>query len=158
MPVDVQVSDQIDSLRDHHLPNRTHDMPAEIYNTNPTVFATKASRSNHHNVHSLWIDDQVSSLEDGSNDDEPIDSDEIFGAHSLDRDMGDTDIGSSDHIRFITDPEHPLTLEQLAVVSAPQVEVKGNHVMVEFTPTVPHCGASTLIGEFFKFSKLFSID
>ena len=44
------------------------------------------------------------------------------------------------------DPEHPLTLEQLAVVSAPQVEVKDNHVLVEFTPTVPHCGMSALIG------------
>ena len=51
-----------------------------------------------------------------------------------------------DHIRSINDPEHPLTLEQLAVVSAPQVEVNGNNVLVEFTPTVPHCGASTLIG------------
>jgi metal-sulfur cluster biosynthetic enzyme len=51
-----------------------------------------------------------------------------------------------EHIRSINDPEHPLTLEQLAVVSAPQVEVNGNHVLVEFTPTVPHCGASTLIG------------
>lgn len=52
----------------------------------------------------------------------------------------------SDHIRNIMDPEHPLTLEQLAVVSAPQVEVNDNHVLVEFTPTVPHCGMSALIG------------
>ena len=51
-----------------------------------------------------------------------------------------------EHIRSISDPEHPLTLEQLAVVSAPQIEVEGNHVLVEFTPTVPHCGMSTLIG------------
>ncbi len=39
-----------------------------------------------------------------------------------------------------------MTLEQLAVVSAPQVTVAPNHVLVEFTPTVPHCGMSTLIG------------
>lgn len=39
-----------------------------------------------------------------------------------------------------------MTLEQLAVVSAPQVTVTPNHVLVEFTPTVPHCGMSTLIG------------
>lgn len=52
----------------------------------------------------------------------------------------------ADLIRTVNDPEHPLTLEQLAVVSEPQVNVKGNHVLVEFTPTVPHCGASTLIG------------
>ena len=58
-----------------------------------------------------------------------------------------------EHIRSITDPEHPLTLEQLAVVSAPQVEVDGNHVVVEFTPTVPHCGASTLIGKCYTIMK-----
>ena len=33
------------------------------------------------------------------------------------------------------------------MVSAPQIEVSDNRVFVEFTPTVPHCGMSTLIGE-----------
>lgn len=52
-----------------------------------------------------------------------------------------------DLIRSISDPEHrSMTLEQLAVVSVPQVTVTPNHVLVEFTPTVPHCGMSTLIG------------
>jgi metal-sulfur cluster biosynthetic enzyme len=53
---------------------------------------------------------------------------------------------SIDLIRSISDPEHPNTLEELRVVSAPQILVKDNHVTVEFTPTVPHCGLSTLIG------------
>jgi hypothetical protein len=39
-----------------------------------------------------------------------------------------------------------MTLEQLAVVSAPQITVDPGRVLVEFTPTVPHCGMSTLIG------------
>jgi len=39
-----------------------------------------------------------------------------------------------------------MTLEQLAVVSAPQIMVAPSHVSIEFTPTVPHCGMSTLIG------------
>ncbi|SCZ96246.1 BZ3500_MvSof-1268-A1-R1_Chr8-2g10067 [Microbotryum saponariae] len=63
---------------------------------------------------------------------EAIDSDEIF-----------------DLIRSITDPEHPLTLEQLAVVSAPQIHVTDGarpSVHVEFTPTIPHCSMATLIG------------
>jgi len=66
-----------------------------------------------------------------SNDDdvEPIDQDEIF-----------------ELLRTITDPEHPNTLEELRVVSAEQIEVGENHIVVEFTPTVPHCGMSTLIG------------
>lgn len=55
-------------------------------------------------------------------------------------------MGILDLIRSITDPEHPLTLEELAVVSASQLQVSPNHILVEFTPTVPHCGASTLIG------------
>ena len=52
----------------------------------------------------------------------------------------------TDLIRSISDPEHPLSLEQLAVVSAPQIKVSQSNVTIEFTPTVPHCGASTLIG------------
>ena len=55
-----------------------------------------------------------------------------------------------DLIRSISDPEHPLTLEQLAVVSAQQITVshgKRPHVLVEFTPTIPHCSMATLIGE-----------
>jgi hypothetical protein len=55
---------------------------------------------------------------------------------------------SIDLIRSISDPEHPNTLEELRVVSAPQILVKDNHVTVEFTPTVPHCGMSTLIGRY----------
>ena|ERR1700761_1582498 len=51
-----------------------------------------------------------------------------------------------DLIRHISDPEHPLTLEQLRVVSAEQVELSSSSIMVEFTPTVPHCGMSTIIG------------
>ena len=42
-----------------------------------------------------------------------------------------------------------MTLEQLAVVSAPQITFDSNHsdrLTVEFTPTVPHCGMSTFIG------------
>lgn len=54
-----------------------------------------------------------------------------------------------DLVRFITDPEHKhMTLEELMVVSAPQCDVSNetNRVLIEFTPTVPHCGMSTVIG------------
>ena len=53
-------------------------------------------------------------------------------------------------IRSISDPEHrSMTLEQLAVVSAPQITFDPKYpdrITVEFTPTVPHCGMSTFIG------------
>ncbi|OAV93675.1 hypothetical protein PTTG_06575 [Puccinia triticina 1-1 BBBD Race 1] len=61
-----------------------------------------------------------------------------------------------DLIRSITDPEHPLTLEDLSVVSPDQITVSyplddpdrsdSPHVMVRFTPTIPHCSMATLIG------------
>lgn len=53
-----------------------------------------------------------------------------------------------DHIRNLNDPEHPLTLEQLNVVSIDNIHVEdpGNTVHVQFTPTIPHCSMATLIG------------
>ena len=62
---------------------------------------------------------------------EPIDSEEIF-----------------EHIRDITDPEHPYTLEQLNVVTDESIVVDDSkgYVRVEFTPTVEHCSMATLIG------------
>jgi metal-sulfur cluster biosynthetic enzyme len=51
-------------------------------------------------------------------------------------------------LRGIKDPEHPNTLEQLRVVNLHHVEVDDarNRVRVLFTPTVPHCSMTTLIG------------
>mmetsp|Transcript_20495 Transcript_20495/g.30543 ORF Transcript_20495/g.30543 Transcript_20495/m.30543 type:complete len:273 (-) Transcript_20495:60-878(-) len=67
------------------------------------------------------------------NEVEEIDSSEIF-----------------DLIRDINDPEHPLTLEQLNVVSEDLITVvqQGGHPLVDirFTPTIPHCSMATLIG------------
>ncbi|KAJ9510438.1 hypothetical protein QJQ45_015911, partial [Haematococcus lacustris] len=62
---------------------------------------------------------------------EPIDSLEVF-----------------EHLRDITDPEHPYTLEQLNVVEERLIEVQDakSRVKVQFTPTVPHCSMATLIG------------
>jgi metal-sulfur cluster biosynthetic enzyme len=59
-----------------------------------------------------------------------------------------------DLVRSISDPEHPLTLEQLAVVNAEHIVVdqgdpnehRSAHVLLEFTPTIPHCSMATLIG------------
>jgi metal-sulfur cluster biosynthetic enzyme len=55
-----------------------------------------------------------------------------------------------DIIRNIQDPEHPNTLEQLAVVSLEQVEVMDvdsqSTANIRFTPTIPHCSMATLIG------------
>lgn len=51
-------------------------------------------------------------------------------------------------IRNIEDPEHPLTLEQLRVVSLEQIKVDPSRreVEVSFTPTIPHCSSASIIG------------
>lgn len=53
-----------------------------------------------------------------------------------------------DLIRHITDPEHPLSLEALGVVTLENIMVEDdkNSVLVFFTPTIPHCSMATLIG------------
>ncbi|PSR81924.1 hypothetical protein PHLCEN_2v6219 [Hermanssonia centrifuga] len=109
----------------------------ESFNPNPTIFVTSKHRATHFaKPHSLWLDEEGSDndleTEDESNDIEEIDQDEIF-----------------DLIRSISDPEHRnMSLEQLAVVSAPQITFDRKvpeRLTVEFTPTVPHCGMSTFI-------------
>lgn len=49
---------------------------------------------------------------------------------------------------LLSDPEHPLTLEELNVVQQDLISVdnKSNKIEVFFTPTVPHCSMATLIG------------
>ena len=53
-----------------------------------------------------------------------------------------------DMIRHITDPEHPNTLEELAVLNLEDIKVvhETKEVAVDFTPTIPNCGMATLIG------------
>jgi len=89
-----------------------------LENVNPKLYNVASDRS----VTDSDLDDSVT---------DPFDSREIF-----------------DLIRVINDPEHPLSLEQLNVVSEDQVLVDdlASHVEIQFTPTIPHCSMATLIG------------
>lgn len=51
-------------------------------------------------------------------------------------------------IRDIRDPEHPYSLEQLRVVSQGQILTNSESklIIIRFTPTVPHCSLSSVIG------------
>ena len=50
-------------------------------------------------------------------------------------------------IRNIHDPEHPFTLDHLAVVSPLAIHLSSPSLLtVTFTPTIPHCSMATLIG------------
>ncbi|RYP41113.1 hypothetical protein DL767_001274 [Monosporascus sp. MG133] len=84
-----------------------------------------------------WSDDTESSDEFTV---EPIDEQEIF-----------------DLISTISDPEHPLSLGQLAVVNLPDIHINPpptvsadpdalTRVLVKITPTITHCSLATVIG------------
>lgn len=64
-----------------------------------------------------------------------------------------------DLIKNINDPEHPLTLEQLNIVSTQQIKIDyiRRYIKVYFTPTIPNCSMSTLIGLMIKVKLLNSI-
>lgn len=55
-------------------------------------------------------------------------------------------------IATISDPEHPLTLGELAVINLPHIQITDepsaltSRVLVELTPTVNHCSLATVIG------------
>lgn len=91
--------------------------PAALINANPVIHETKVRPSRADNADEQSVD--------------RFDAEEIF-----------------EHVRDITDPEHPYSLEQLNVVSEESINVddKGSHVTVTFTPTVQHCSMATVIG------------
>ena len=54
-------------------------------------------------------------------------------------------------LRGIRDPEHPHTLEELAVLTEDRIDVthlpqRRLMIAVEFCPTVPHCSLAAIIG------------
>ncbi|KAH9599915.1 MIP18 family-like [Trypanosoma melophagium] len=95
----------------------------DFVNPNPTVFQ-QTSQSLRRSAVELQLE-QDEAVRD------PVDALEVY-----------------EHIRHIRDPEHPNTLEQLRVVQPQHITVDEARrtVRVEFTPTVPHCSMTTLIG------------
>ncbi|CAN0178177.1 unnamed protein product [Ectocarpus sp. 6 AP-2014] len=91
----------------------------EKLNANPTIYASGVARKT-----------AIGRL-DASVSRDVIDAEEVF-----------------EMIRHVNDPEHPLTLEQLKVVSRDAITVDdaNNTVVILFTPTIPHCSMATLIG------------
>lgn len=93
-------------------------------------------------LHETFEGFESKSVSDSSDAEDPIDQQEIF-----------------DLISTISDPEHPLTLGQLAVVNLPDIRLDPppapgvgpsldtvTTVTVELTPTVNHCSLATIIG------------
>lgn len=102
---------------------------SRLENANPVIFQRSGERL-------------LTASEEDEDVHDPIDDREIF-----------------DLIRFINDPEHPLSLEELNVVEQVRVKVddEASTVGIEFTPTIPHCSMATLIGLSIKVKLLRSL-
>jgi metal-sulfur cluster biosynthetic enzyme len=100
------------------------------------------------NVYNKTDERLVTTEEEDDNVVDEFDSREVFGNITSQSIFFLLKLVFSDLIRDITDPEHPLTLEELHVVqeSLIQVDNDNNDIQVNFTPTIPHCSMATLIG------------
>lgn len=116
-------------------------------NENPTILAAtdlptrnaRGTTSRMSPISSIFDDDENTSDSMWGEEDETI---ELIDAQEV-----------YDLISTISDPEHPVTLGQLAVVNLPHIKVEDNpspgklsYVKVEITPTITHCSLATLIG------------
>jgi metal-sulfur cluster biosynthetic enzyme len=106
-------------------------MTEELQNPNPIIFQSKGL-----NEEIFYVRKQK---ELDENIEDEIDNYEIY-----------------DIIRTINDPEHPLTLEQLNIVTPKNiiVDAERNYIKIYFTPTIPNCSMSTLIGLMIKVKLL----
>ncbi|KAL9932919.1 hypothetical protein V8E36_008174 [Tilletia maclaganii] len=104
---------------------------------------------------SFWLSQDADGDEEEDEDVTAVSSPTAFGqgGDKLAKDEIDSQ-EIYDLVRSVSDPEHPLTLEQLAVVNAGHITVDEGDpaagripsVKLEFTPTIPHCSMATLIG------------
>ena len=96
-------------------------------NANPTVFHAMGGAVDRTRTYELGP--QHVSVDDGVR--EVVDALEVF-----------------EMVRYLNDPEHPLSLEQLKVVQVKQIMVDDTTGSAEvlFTPTIPHCSMASLIG------------
>ncbi|RMJ25992.1 hypothetical protein PHISP_03129 [Aspergillus sp. HF37] len=120
------------------LPSRLHPVPTGKTSAyGPGIFTPSLPDSS-----DLFSTSPLSSSEPESDDDlmeEPIDEQEIY-----------------DLISTISDPEHPISLGELAVVSLPDISIRPSlqnvpgsplrTVTVLVTPTITHCSLATVIG------------
>ncbi|EPS40982.1 hypothetical protein H072_5122 [Dactylellina haptotyla CBS 200.50] len=148
---------------------------SDIINANPTILnasdlPTRLSESRKKQSSSAYIADSISRLptsktllHDPFAPSPGGDSAYSSGASDQDDDEDESaaeDIDEQeiyDLISSISDPEHPLSLGELAVINLPHIHVTHgtptpsnphpmSHVLVEITPTINHCSLATVIG------------
>uniref|UniRef100_A0A0G4HHQ3 MIP18 family-like domain-containing protein n=1 Tax=Chromera velia CCMP2878 TaxID=1169474 RepID=A0A0G4HHQ3_9ALVE len=105
-------------------------MADELDNPNPVVYSSETGN------HAEKEEHNVVSLADLVTDDEGSEPDEFDASEVF------------EILRNLADPEHPYTLEQLKVIEKSKITVDNDRqsILVQFTPTIPHCSQATLIG------------
>jgi len=122
------------------LPTRQLTSPGKSSDDIGGLFASALSPPNLRDPFAISVYDSPDSESDaGDLMEEPIDEQEIF-----------------DLVSTISDPEHPISLGSLAVVSLPDISIKPSlpsnpdsplrTVTVLITPTITHCSLATVIG------------
>ncbi|KAK6505473.1 hypothetical protein TWF481_007371 [Arthrobotrys musiformis] len=145
---------------------------SDIINANPTILnpsdlPTRHSESRKKQSTSAHIADKISRLPPSKSlSYDPFSSaeDSAYSSGSAsDQDDDDETADDIDEqeiydlISTISDPEHPLSLGELAVINLPHIHVTHtpptpqnlhpmSHVLVEITPTINHCSLATVIG------------
>ncbi|SCU96104.1 LANO_0E12486g1_1 [Lachancea nothofagi CBS 11611] len=119
-----------------HLLNIHQTTDCKVYRNIELVDKLLSQRTASNNLHTPDLTDAETEESEYEEAEDPIDAQEIY-----------------DMIAHISDPEHPLTLGQLAVVNLSDIEVrekcdktKISEVVVKITPTITHCSLATLIG------------
>ena len=105
-------------------------------NANPTIYR-RADSVVDQELAKILIELDGNEKNNGENGEGDFDNREPFNAQEI-----------FELVRGVRDPEHPLSLEELNVVRAEAIHVDDEHSRIKlfFTPTVPHCSMSTLIG------------
>lgn len=127
-------------LNPSDLPTRKRQLANKhIPGKNDSIFSFSSSTATNDPFHHLIDSDSSGSDNDSDAEIEAIDEQEIY-----------------DLIATMSDPEHPITLGALAVVSLPDISIKSTFpnrpesplrtVTVLITPTIQHCSLATVIG------------
>ncbi|KAL1965951.1 hypothetical protein VTN77DRAFT_4891 [Rasamsonia byssochlamydoides] len=140
-------------------------MPSEMQNLNPTILNAADLPSRQRPKSARYLGDSYdgsifgNAVSTNLSDPFAVDTYTSAGSESDDENLLEEPIDEQeifDLISGISDPEHPISLGSLAVVSLPDISIKPSlpnnpksplrTVTVLITPTITHCSLATVIG------------
>ncbi|CAH2350683.1 MIP18 family protein [[Candida] railenensis] len=136
-PTIIDVSELPTRLENENKKGTGEQLVAQIVSLSLLPKSAKVSASSTSSQVPDLVSDSGSEDDEEDEEEDPVDAQEIF-----------------DLISSISDPEHPLTLAQLAVVNLADIYVPDHQadkskiceIVIKITPTITHCSLATLIG------------